>query len=209
MKILIADHHAVFRHGLQDILARHFPDATFAEADSAEAALKLVWKERWDLLLLDGTMCGGSDLEILRQIKHGQPRLPVLILSARAENQSGLRVFQAGAAGYLTKIDPTAELLHAVEKVLGGGTYIPMAISRALVHQLRLGDQCPDQRKLSKRESEILRLLVSGKPAKAIARDLCLSAQTISTYRARILKKFGLHSTAELIRYAIQNRLVD
>jgi len=208
MKILIADHHAVFRHGLKDILARHFPDAEFAEADGTHTGLNLVWKKPWDLILLDATMGGGS-LEILKEIKQAQPRLPVLILSTHLESQSALRVLQAGAAGYLTKLSPTEELLHAVEKVLAGGTYIPPAIVSSLVHHLRPGAQWPDQRKLSKREYEILRLLASGKPAKAIARDLSLSPQTISTHRTRILKKFGLQSTAELIRYAIENRLVD
>jgi len=209
MKVLIADHHAVFRHGLKDILARHFPDAEFAEADGAPTALDLLRMKPWDLILLDAAMCCGGGLEILKQIEQARPRLPVLILSAHAENQSVLRVLQAGAAGYLTKLRPTEELLAAVEKILAGSTYIPPGITRSLAHHLRSGAQQPDHQKLSKRECEILRLLASGKTAKAIARDLCLSAQTISTHRSRILKKFGLQSTAELIRYAIENRLVD
>src|SRR5437867_837312 len=209
MKILIADHHAVFRHGLKDILTRHFPEAKFGEADGAQATLKLVRKKPWDLILLDATMCGGNGLQILRQIKQTQPKLPVLILSPHAENQPAVSVLQAGAAGYFPKINLAEELLDAVEKVLAGGTYIPMAIMGSLVHHLRPGGQRPAPRKLSKREQEILRLLASGKPAKAIARDLCLSPQTIGTHRTRMLRKFELHSTAELIRYAIQNRLVD
>ncbi len=209
MRVLIADDHAVFRHGLKDILVRHFPDARFGEAETAQAALKLAWKRSWDIMLLDVRMPGRSGLEILKEVKHARPKLPVLILSAYPEDQYALRVLQAGAAGYLTKITATAELIQAVEKVLAGQAYIPPTITGALLDHLRPGAARPAHEKLSNREYEILRLLSSGKAAKTIALELSLSAQTISTHRTRMLKKLGLHSTAELIRYAIQNRLVD
>ena len=209
MKILIADDHAVFRHGLKDILIRHFPDASFGEAETAQAALKLAWKRSWDIMLLDVSMPGRSGLEVLKEVKHARPKLPVLILSAYPEDQYALRVLQAGAAGYLTKITATAELIQAVEKALAGQAYIPPTITGALLDHLRPGAERPAHEKLSNREYEILRLIASGKAAKTIALEFSLSAQTISTHRARMLKKLGLQSTAELIRYAIQNRLVD
>ena len=209
MRILIADDHAVFRHGLKDILVRHFPEASFGEAETAQAALKLAWKRSWDIMLLDVSMPGRSGLEILKEVKHARPKLPILILSAYPEDQYALRVLQAGAAGYLPKITATAELIQAVEKVLAGQPYIPPTITGALLDHLRPGAARPAHEKLSNREYEILRLLSSGKAAKTIALELSLSAQTISTHRSRMLNKLGLHSTAELIRYAIQHGLVD
>ena len=209
MRVLIADDHAVFRHGLKDILVRHFPDARFGEAETAQAALKLAWKRSWDIMVLDVRMPGRSGLEILNEVKHARPKLPVLILSAYPEDQYALRVLQAGAAGYLTKITATAELIQAVEKVLAGQAYIPPTITGALLDHLRPGAARPAHEKLSNREYEILRLLSSGKAAKTIALELSLSAQTISTHRTRMLKKLDLRSTAELIRYAIRHCLVD
>ena len=210
MKILIADDHAVFRHGLKDILARHFPKVTFGEADTAKAALNLVWEKTWDLMVLDITMPPGrSGLDILKEVKQTRPKLPVLILSAHPEDQYALRVLQAGAAGYLTKVAATTELIQATKKVLAGGTYVPAAFAKSLIHKLLPGAEPPRHQMLSNREYEILRLLASGKPAKTIAQDLSVSPQTISTHRSRMLKKLRLHSTAELIRYAVQNHLVQ
>ena len=120
-----------------------------------------------------------------------------------------MRVLQAGAAGYVTKISASTELVQAIEKVLAGGTYLTENVSQSLVEQLKYGDDRPPHERLSHREYEILRLLASGKPAKAIAQDLAVSVQTVSTHRARMLKKLGMHSTAELIRYALKHNLAE
>jgi two-component system invasion response regulator UvrY len=209
MRILITDDHAVFRRGLKEVLAEQFSGAVFGEAETAQSALEQVWKNRWDLMILDLSMPGRSGVEILKEVKLAQPKLPVLVLSVHPEEQYALRVLEAGAAGYITKISAIHELIHAVKKVAAGGTYVTPGVSKALVGQLRPGGECPSHTRLSNRELEILRMLTAGKSAKAIGNELSLSAQTISTHRARMLKKLRLHSTAELIRYAIQNSLME
>src|ERR1051325_5737475 len=98
MRVLIADDHEVFRQGLKHVLTRRFGKVTFGEAETAQKALDHVWKQPWDVMLLDVTMPGRSGVEILRQIKQAQPKLPVLVLSAHPEDQYALRVLQAGAA---------------------------------------------------------------------------------------------------------------
>src|SRR5260221_14454370 len=124
MRILLADDHAVVRHGLRQILADEFKKAAFGEARNAQEALDLVWKEDWDVVVLDITMPGRSGLEVLREIKKSRPKLPVLVLSMHPENQFAVRVLKRGASGYMTKESASEELVGAVKKVLAGGRYV-------------------------------------------------------------------------------------
>jgi two-component system, NarL family, invasion response regulator UvrY len=208
MKILLADDHAVVRHGLKQILTDAFKRATYGEARNAQEALELVWKQDWDVVVLDITMPGRSGLEVLREIKHSKPRLPVLVLSMHPENQFAVRVLKSGASGYMTKESAPDELVGAVKKVLAGGRYVSTALAENLAASLSVNQRAP-QEKLSDREFQVLRLIASGKIATDIARELSLSVKTISTYRTRILEKMGMKNNAELMHYAIQHRLVE
>ena len=116
MKILLADDHTVVRHGLKQILADEFKKATFGEARNAQEALDMVWKENWDVVVLDITMPGRSGLEVLREIKKSKPKLPVLVLSMHPENQFAVRVLKRGASGYMTKESAAAELVGRHQK---------------------------------------------------------------------------------------------
>ena len=207
--ILIVDDHAIFRHGLRDILARHFADARFAEAETATGALEHIRTRAWDIMVLDVTIPGRGGLEILKEVKKLRPNLPVLMLSMHPEEQYAIRVLQAGASGYITKIRAPLELVEAVKKVLSGGKYISPGLAESLVNHI--GHRAPKtlHERLSNREFQVLRLMASGKSAKNIAHELSVSPQTISTHRARILKKLGLKTTAALIRYAVENELID
>src|SRR3974377_46233 len=124
MKILLVDDHTVVRRGLKQILADEFKRATFGEARNAHEALDLVWKEDWDVVVLDITMPGRSGLEVVREIKKSKPKLPVLVLSMHPENQFAVRVLKRGAAGYMTKESVPEELVGAIKKVLSGGRYV-------------------------------------------------------------------------------------
>ena len=208
MKILLADDHAVVRHGLKQILTDAFKRATYGEARNAQEALDLVWKHDWDVVVLDITMPGRSGLDVLREIKQSKPRLPVLVLSMHPENQFAVRVLKCGASGYMTKESAPEELVGAVKKVLAGGRYVSNALAENLAAGLSAGQKAP-QEKLSDREFQVLRLIASGQMVTAIARELSLSAKTISTYRSRILDKMGMKNNAELMHYAIQHRLVE
>jgi DNA-binding NarL/FixJ family response regulator len=209
MKILLADDHAVVRRGLKQILADEFTRAAFGEARNAQEALDLVWKEKWDVVILDITMPGRSGLEVLREIKRSRPKLPVLVLSMHPENQFAVRVLKRGAAGYMTKESAPDELVGAIKKVLAGGRYVSASLAEKLASYVSSDAQKPPQESLSDREFQVLRLIASGKAVSEIARELSLSVKTISTYRTRILEKMGLRNNAELMHYAMQHQLVE
>jgi DNA-binding NarL/FixJ family response regulator len=208
MKILLADDHAVVRHGLKQILTDAFKRAAYGEARNAQETLDLVWKQEWDVVVLDITMPGRSGLEVLSEIKKTKPRLPVLVLSVHPENQFAVRVLKSGASGYMTKETAPEELVGAVKKVLAGGRYVSTALAETLAGSLSESKRAP-QEKLSDREFQVLRLIASGKMVTDIAREMSLSVKTISTYRSRLLAKMGMKNNAELMYFAIQHKLVE
>jgi len=209
MKILITDDHAVVRQGLRLILADHFKKAVFGEACNATEALSRVWKEKWDVVVLDITMPGRSGLEVLKEIKRSRPKLPVLVLSMHPEDQFAVRLFKAGAAGYLTKESAGEELVGAIKKVVGGGRYISPSLAERMAGYLTIDVQKAPHERLSDREFLILRMFASGKQVSQIAKELSLSVSTVSTYRARILGKMDMKNNAQLTHYALQKELVD
>ena len=209
IKVLLADDHAIVRSGLKEILLRHMESVECGEAENAEQVLTQVREHRWDLLILDITMPGRSGLDILADLKQLRPELPVLVLSMLPEDQFGKRVLKAGAFGYLKKESAPEELIQAIRKVLSGGRYVSPALAEKIVLDLNDGANLPLHEGLSAREFEILVMLGSGKTVSQIAEELHLSVTTISTYRARILEKMNMSTTAELMRYAFRNHLVD
>lgn len=196
------------RHGLKQILQAEFPTAEFGEAGDVSTTLELANREHWDLLVLDITLGGRSGLEALKDIKQTKPRLPVLVLSMHPEDQFGVRVLKTGASGYLTKEAAPEELVNAVNKIMAGRRYVSATLAEAMATYLSGDSQKPAHETLSDREFLVLRLISSGLPVSAIAKELNLSVKTISTYRARILLKMSLRNNAELTHYAISNRLV-
>ena len=209
MRILIADDHELLRKGLQELLRRGFPGAAFGEARDADQVLEKVRKHSWDVIILDITMPGRSGLDALKDVRIQQPRVPVLMLSMHSEREYGKRALKAGASGYLHKDSAPDQLIGAIRKVLGGGRYVSPALAERLALDLHPESERPAHERLSNREIEVLRLLASGKSVSQIADILHLAVTTISTYRARILEKMKMASTAELIYYAITNHLLD
>lgn len=162
-----------------------------------------------DLVILDITMPGRSGVEILGELKRLQPKLPVLVLSMHPEDQYGKRMLRAGASGFMSKDVAPDELINAIRKVLAGGRYVSPTLAEKLAMDLNTRDTGrPPHEVLSEREFEVLRMIASGKAVGDIAEEIHLSVATVSTYRARILLKMNMNTTAELIRYAIENRLV-
>jgi DNA-binding NarL/FixJ family response regulator len=208
-RILIADDHAVVRRGLRDILAEEFDETAFGEAENGERVLDLLRNDHWDVLVLDITMPGQSGIDILKHIRHKHPALPVLILSIHPEDQYAIRVLKAGASGYLTKDSAPAELVQAVRKILGGGKYVSLSLAEHIATHFAEDSNKRPHDTLSERESQVMRLIASGKTSKEIAKELGLSVKTISTYRSRILEKMGLRTNAEISHYAIKHGLVD
>jgi DNA-binding NarL/FixJ family response regulator len=208
-RILIVDDHEVLRDGVKRIFDKQPGTMIFGEASTAPEALRLVRDEDWDIVVLDLSLGDKSGLEVLKELKRICPRLPVLILSMHSEEQFARRAFKAGAAGYITKDSPRAELVKAINKVIRGGRYASPALAEKLIVDLGKDTDRPPHETLSDREFEVMRLIASGKTVSEIAELLSLSDSTISTYRARILEKMEMKTNAELTHYAIQNKLVD
>lgn len=209
IRILITDDHPVLRRGLKEILMEELEGATCGEAGNAQELISEVQTEDWDLVILDLTMPGRSGLDVLRDLRTLRPKIPVLVLSMHPEDQLGKRVLKAGASGYMNKESAPKELIKAVRKVLEGSVYVSPALAERLALDLRENAGRPLHETLSEREFEVLRMLASGKTVTEIAVDLHLSVPTVSTHRAHILEKMNMTTTAALIRYAVDNRLVD
>jgi DNA-binding NarL/FixJ family response regulator len=209
IRVLIADDHAILRRGLKEILVRELEDVVCGEAEDAGQVLDLVREQGWDLVILDVTMPGRSGLDILKDLKKLQPKLPVLFLSMHPEDQLGKRVLRAGASGYMVKESAPEELIKAIRKVLAGGVYVSATLAEKLAIDLRAETQQLPHERLSDRELEVLRMIASGLTVSQIAEKLFLSVTTVSTYRARILEKMNMTTTAELMHYGLSNHLVD
>ena len=208
MKFLIADDHAIVRKGLTQILLEEFPSAEVTEVANSNEALEEVSKQIWDVILLDISMPGRNGIETLKQIRANGIKAPILMLSMHPEEQYAVRVLKAGASGFLNKESATEELLAAVHRVLSGRKYISSSIAEKLAETLGESGDKPAHEFLSDREMQVLQLIASGKSVSEIAKEISLSVNTISTYRARILEKLSLNNNAELTRYALDNNLV-
>jgi len=208
IRVLIVDDHAIVRRGLRALLSDELTGAAFGEASHAQQALEEFRKQKWDVALLDITLPGKSGLDLLKELKAARPRLPVLVLSAHPEDQFALRALQAGAEGYLTKDSAPEELVKAIRKVLAGGRYVSPTLAEKLASNVRKDFTRLPHETLSDREYEIMCLIASGKTVTEIAGELSLSVKTISTYRTRILEKFGVKNSAAIVQYAIRNGLV-
>ena len=211
--LLIADDHAVVRRGLIHIIRDELPQAQIEEAQDVAEVFSHLRAQVWDALVLDVSMPGVSGLDALPDIKQQYPKLPVLMLSAHPEEHYALRALRSGAAGYLNKEAAPQELVSALRKVLSGRRYISPALAERLAEELSAAPQKGDDRlpheRLSNREFEVLRGIASGKSVGQLAEEMCLSEKTVSTYRTRLLEKMGMESNAQLMRYALNNKLVD
>lgn len=205
-RVLLVDDHEVVRKGIRAILDDRFSELTVAEASSGDEALAAL-VEPFDIVILDLSMPGRSGIDLLAEIKHRYPRLPVLILSLHGEEQFAVRALRAGAAGYLTKSAAPEQLVQAFERVVRGGRYVSETLAERLAAAVG-GDAGAPHDRLSHREFEVMRGIASGESVGEIAERMHLSVKTISTYRARLLGKMGMASNAELTRYALENGLV-
>jgi two-component system, NarL family, invasion response regulator UvrY len=205
-RVLLVDDHDVVRKGIRAILEDRFAAIAICEASGGDEALAAL-SMPFDAVVLDLSMPGRSGIDLLAEVKHRCPKLPVLIMSLHGEEQFAVRALRAGASGYLTKSAASEQLVAAFERIVRGGRYI----SESLAERLALaagGETGAPHDRLSDREFEVMRGIASGESVSEIADRIHLSVKTVSTYRARLLEKMGMSSNAELTRYAIQNGLV-
>lgn len=208
LKIFIADDHLLIREGLKKLLQYESDLKIVGESDNPQDTIKYVTENDVDILILDINLPGQSGLDILKQLKTFKPDLHVLMLSMYPEGQFAERTLKAGASGYLTKEAATEELINAIHKVAKGGKYISNQLAEKLIFKKDSEYMLPHEA-LSDREFQVLKLMASGKSQVDISAELNLSTSTINTYRSRILEKLGLKTNAELIHYALQNKLLD
>jgi DNA-binding NarL/FixJ family response regulator len=209
MRILIADDHAVVRRGLKEILADTLLDSEFSEACNGDEVLSHLGKTPFGLLLLDISMPGRSGMDVLREVKHAYPRMPVIILSCQPEEQYAVRCLRAGAAAYINKESAAEELATATKKILSGGRYVSAGLAEKLIDNLDEDASKPPHELLSDRELEVMRMIAVGVPLTEIGDRLHVSVKTISTYRARIMEKMQMKSNAEVACYAMTHNLID
>ena len=208
IRVLIADDHVVVRQGLKQILGDTPELLVAGEAINGQEVLDKIRAEAWDVVVLDISMPDHSGLDILKQLKAEQPKLPVLVLSMHPEDRYAMRVLKAGASGYLAKDSAADELVKAIRKVVSGGRYVSPSLAEKMAFDVGADASKLPHETLSDREFQVLRLIADGKSVTEIAAELSLSVKTVSTYRARLLEKMNLSTNAELIHYAIRNHLI-
>lgn len=208
LKILVADDHSVVRNGILKSLMANFPDARFGEAGNAADVMRLVYEEKWDLVILDINMPGRSGMDVLKDIKESYPKTPVIIFSMYPEDQFAVRSIKAGASAYLTKDISSQELENAVRKIVRGERYLSPTVAELITNELIDGRKKSSHEILSDREHQVFLLIASGKNVSDIGRELSLSVKTISVYRSLILKKMNLKNNAEITHYAFKHNLI-
>lgn len=209
IKVLIADDHTLVRDGLRHILQNASGFEVAGEASDGITTIALTRSTAADVLVLDLSMPGRNGVELIHQIKDEKPELRILVLTMHAEQQYAVRAFKAGASGYLTKESASAELVGAVSKVAAGGVYVSLALAERFAMSLNEpADTLPHQR-LSDREFDVFRRIAAGQTISEIARELCVSSKTVSTYKVRILEKMQMPHEAALVRYAMRHKLFD
>ncbi|MEE9176396.1 MAG: response regulator transcription factor [Thermodesulfobacteriota bacterium] len=210
-QILIADDHAVVRRGVKQILEEEPGLKVLGQATNGYEVIQNIQEKNWDILILDITLPDRNGLDVLKEVKSLRPDLPVLILSIHPEEEFAVRALKLKASGYVAKGSVPEELVLATKMILKGHRYISPSLTEKIASYLELDNDIEKSlhERLSKREKEVLIMIASGKSIKSISEQMYLSPKTVSTYRARILEKLNLKTTTGLIRYAIENCLVD
>ncbi len=208
-KILIADDHPIVREGLKQILSKYSETVVTGEAGSCKEVLKMIRRERFDLILLDIKMPDRMGIDIIEELKSKYPQVPVLILSTYPEKQYAITAMRAGASGYIVKESAPKELISAIKSVMQGAKYISSSLAQRMAMYLEADDNIMPHEKLSSREYQVTSMICLGKSITEIADELLLSVKTVSTHRTRALKKMGMKNNMELARYAIKYGLIE
>jgi DNA-binding NarL/FixJ family response regulator len=209
IRVVLADDHAIVREGLKRIVGDVADLEVVGEAADAPGVMERVRSLEFDVLVLDLSMPGRSGMELIKQVRAEKPRLRILVLSMHQETQYAVRAIKSGASGYLTKESAPGQLEEAIRKVAAGGAYISAQVAEQLALGAMPGGQGAPIEALSDREFQVLRMLAAGTSVSEAAEQLHLSVKTVSTHKANLMRKLGLHNPTELIRYAVKHGLAD
>ncbi len=209
MKILIADDHTIVRKGVKMLLTEAYPFTEITDVSDSIDLVKMLSKDKWDIIISDVSMPpGDSGIETIKKIKEYAPGSPVLILTMHPAEEYAVRAIKAGASGYLSKSADTSEFIKAVNTVLSGRKYLSEEVADIMADAFMNDHENRSVDRLSNREFEVFKLLAAGKTISQIAKDIFLSSNTISTFRSKIFEKMSFHNNMELIKYAVDNKLV-
>ncbi|MEP7083303.1 MAG: response regulator transcription factor [Betaproteobacteria bacterium] len=209
IRVVIADDHTIVRDGLKHLLSAAGDIEIAGEARDGHEVIERVRTLAFDVLLTDLSMPGKSGIELIHQVHNERPKLHILVLSMHEEHQYAVRAIRAGAAGYVTKESATLQLVEAIRRVASGGAFISAAVAQQLALGAMPNATGPLHEALSDREFQIFMLIAGGASITDIAHQLFLSVKTVSTHKSNILQKMNMTSQAELIRYALTNRLLE
>jgi DNA-binding NarL/FixJ family response regulator len=211
-QILLADDHELVRKGLRNVLAKR-PDWNICgEAENGREAVSKARELQPDVVILDVSMPVLNGVEATREIVRACPKAEVLVLTVHDSDSLIRQILEAGARGYILKSDAATKLVDAVGSLLVRKPYFTSPVDQ-IVLEGYLGDVKPLKgeplRRLTSRETEILQLLAEGKSNRDVASDLGISVKTVETHRTNIMRKLGVHSVVELVRYAIKNDIIQ
>lgn len=209
MKIIIVDDHELIREGLKKVVTKESDIEVMGEASNSVELFELLAKYEVDIVILDISLPGRSGLDLINDIKTQAPKAKILILTIHPEDRFAVQALKAGASGYITKSNASRLLVSALHKISNGGKYITDTLAELLAADLELDYEKPLHESLSTRELEVVRLMAEGKAVRDIAEILSISANTVASYRARILEKMRMKTNAEIIRYAVENKLIE
>ena len=209
IRVFITDDHVVVRKGLRGILEECEDIEVVGEAPDYSGLVAGLRDKQVDVLVIDVAMPGKNGIDALKQLVGERPGLKALVVSMYPEDQFALRALKAGASGYLTKTSGPDRLVDAVRTIAAGRKFVTPEVAQALANNVAGGSEALPHTALSDREFQTLRLIASGKKLAAIADEMAISVKTVSVYRARLLEKMQMKSTAELTRYAVEHKLLD
>lgn len=208
IRVLVAEDHTIVREGIKQLIGMAKDLQVVGEATHGEQLLETLRQVPCEVVLLDISMPGVNGLEAIPRIRALASPPAILMLSMHDEVQMAARALKIGAAGYATKDSDPALLLTAIRKVASGGRYIDPALADRMVFEVGLTDSRPSHALLSEREFSVFERLVKGEGVNEIAQHLAVSNKTVSTHKARLMQKLGAHSVADLVRYAVEHKLV-
>ncbi len=215
MKIMIVDDHPLFREGLKTIVNRDKKYTVVAEAGNGKEGIQLAKKHRPDIMLVDISMPGKNGIQMIRELKNLLPETFFIIISMHSEADYIVEAFRVGATGYLIKESAATQLIKGLDAVAAGELFLDGALSQEVVFKLlqSKSDETSGKKDpyttLTAREQEVMRMLAEGLTAKDVAKKLYISPKTVENHRTNLMKKLGLNSTVELIRYAARLGLID
>lgn len=209
IKVIIIDDHELMREGLKQILVETETIEVIGEGGDCATAIQLAKQKEADVMLLDISLPDRSGIEAIKYIRKANPLISVLILSMYRESLYAVRAIKAGAAGYLTKLKASADLVEAIRTVAAQKKYITQEVALALAEHVNDNEEKPLHALLSDREYQTMTMIASGLSVGDIAKKLNLSVKTISMYRARVLEKMNLRHNSEITHYAIKNNIVQ